>query len=531
VGASYDAIVVGGGHNGLVTASYLQRAGLKTLVLERASVIGGGLNTEERIPGFKHNLHATNLAWMDYWPQIQDLELRKFGLKLAKPEVLFGLPLKSGRALVLYRDIKKSAKSIESFSKKDATNFEKYAEDFREFWESVVVPMFYSPPIDPDELQKKVKRSVKNGEEILRMMKMKACDLANELFEDDTVRALTRYISTIPCEIDDYEGSGLSLIGVMGFRWRGYQIVVGGSNNLAKSIEASFRAAGGEVRLNSDVAKIEVKDGRAIGISLEDGTIIGAKRAVISAVNAVYTLVDLVGAEYVDRNIMRKIRSYKWSEWALFGVHMALNEPPKHTASKSNPDVDMALKYFCGIESTSDIDRLWRDIRAGKLSDEPVFGSGAVTLFDPTQAPPGKHTAYIWTPSAYSLKDGGPSRWLSIKDDYEKSNIAKWAEYAPNLNDSNIIDSFAYTPYDIPITNQNMVDGDFNIGRFGMDQNGVNRPIPELSGYRTPIAGLYLCGSSSHPGGSILGAPGYNAAGIIVEDLNLKKWWSLPHWH
>ncbi len=527
---SYDAVIIGGGHNGLICASYLQRSGLKSVVLERDFVIGGGLNTEERIPGFRHNLHATNLAWLDYWPQIADLELGSFGLKLAKPDVLFGLPTKNGRALVLYRDIKRSVKSIEAFSKKDAANFEKYTEEFRDFWEKIIVPMFYSPPVPPDEFEKKVKGKAKNGEKMLRMMKMKACDLANELFEDDIVRSLVRYISTIPCEIDDYEGSGLSVMGVMGFRWRGYQIVIGGSNNLARAIESSYKHAGGEVRINSPVKKINVVDGRAIGVLLEDGTALQAKKAVVSSVNVVSSILDLVGEEYIDRGIVRKVRTFKWSEWALFGVHMALNEPPRHTASRSNPDVDLALKYICGIESTSDIDRLWRDIRAGNLSKEPVFGSGAITLFDPSQAPAGKHTAYIWTPSPYNLKDGGPSRWLAVKDDYKEANIDKWAEYAPNMKKPNIISTFVYTPYDIPIKNPNMINGDFNVGRFGNDQNGINRPTPELSQYRTPIRGLYLCGSSNHPGGSIVGGPGYNAAGMIVKDLHLNKWWSLPNW-
>jgi len=187
----------------------------------------------------------------------------------------------------------------------------------------------------------------------------------------------------------------------------------------------------------------------------------------------------------------------------------------------------MAFKLNIGLETPEDYQVLWSEIRSGKLPKHFGLYCSIPSLFDPNQAPKGKHAALIWQPAPYNLKDGGPGKWDEVKEEYMEACIAKWREYAPNLTDDNILGKFALSPLDIERKLCNMKSGGVFMGRMIQGQLEYFRPIPELAQFRTPVKNLYLAGSCCHPGGGIIGAPGFIAANVIAEDHNLNKWWEV----
>jgi len=275
----------------------------------------------------------------------------------------------------------------------------------------------------------------------------------------------------------------------------------------------------------SHVNKIMTENGQAKGVEVLGGEKYQANKLVASAIDLQQTFLELVDEEYLEADFLTKIRHFILDEFSIFGVHLALNEAPTHTAATFNPEIDQAFELDIGLETSQDYQLLWSEIRAGKLPEHLGLFCSIPTLFDSNQAPKGKHTALIWQPVPYDLKEGGPERWDNIKNDYMDRCIAKWREYAPNLNDKNIIMKTALSPLDIERKLSNMKKGGVFMGRTMLGQLEYFRPLPELSQYRTPIENLYLCGACCHPGGGIIGAAALIAAEIIAEDHGLDKWW------
>jgi phytoene dehydrogenase-like protein len=264
-------------------------------------------------------------------------------------------------------------------------------------------------------------------------------------------------------------------------------------------------------------------------VTLADGRYFEARRAIVSGINHVTTLLKLVGEQYLDKGLVRKINAWKWHDWTIFGAHISLNEAPRYRAAQDNPQVNEAFHPVFGYDEPADLLRHYQILERGELPDDPSGEAWCLTLFDPSQAPPGKHVAGFWQFVPYELAGGGAPRWDEIKDEYLDKCIGRWREYAPNLTDENIVRKFAYTPLNTEREIVSMIHGDAHHGDYAQ-QLGMNRPCPELARYRTPIKNLYLCSSSSHPSGSITFAPGYNAVNIIATDLGLKRWWSKPEY-
>ncbi len=218
----------------------------------------------------------------------------------------------------------------------------------------------------------------------------------------------------------------------------------------------------------------------------------------------------------------------RYGRWKLFSGHLALDEPPAYRAAAYDPDCQRAVNLCIGYESLEDLEAHLDAVLSGRPPEIPGMQCGVFTLFDPTQAPPRKHTALVWQVAPYDLADGGPEAWDDIKDEYLEACIARWREYAPNLDGNNILARATYTPYDIVRSVHTMREGDFNAGALCRSQALENRPLPEMAQYKAPIEGLYLTGSSTHPGGLLTGGPGYNAAQAIHRDLGLNIWWQPP---
>ena len=521
----YDAIIIGGGHNGLILGNYLAKAGVKTLILERRIEIGGGLSTEEiTIPGFLHNLHSHFHDTINIMPCYKDLELEKFNARYFRPPVAAGIALRNGQAITMHADIEKTIESIARVSKKDAATYREMAENYGDFMQAVVIPALFTQPQLP-AAQATVLQSTPEGLDFLRMGKLSPRDVVDEYFENEHVKALILHQLPIPRGIvPDSPGLG-TVIPLTVSQVEHSQLCIGGSHVMAHALWRAFFANGGMAIAYHHVNRILIENGEAKGVETLNGEKFYASKLVASAVDLKQTFLDLVGEENLDEAFAKKIRNFKLDEYSLFGVHMALNEPPRHKAARFDPDLDQAFKLNIGLETPEDYDILWHEIRRGQLPKQIGMFNSVPTIYDPIQAPAGKHTALIWQPVPYCLRDGGAEKWDEIKRDYADYLIGKWREYAPNLDKKNILAVAIMTPQDIVRKLYNMKDGGVFMGRMIQAQLEYFRPLPELSQFKTPIRNLYLCGSCCHPGGGFIGAPGFIAANVIADDFGFNKWW------
>jgi phytoene dehydrogenase-like protein len=521
----YDAIIIGAGHNGLILGNYLQKAGLKTLILERRLEVGGGLSTEQAtIPGFLHNIHSYFHDTINILPAWLDLELGKYNARYFRPPVQAGIALKDGSAITIHTDLDKTCASIGRISERDAKAYREMSENYGPFMESVVVPALYSQP-QPPSAQLGFLEPSQEGMDFVRMGRLSPKDVLDEYFENEHVKALILHQLPIPRGIwPDYEGVGTLIPLVVG-QSEHSQICIGGSHVLAHALWRAFFANGGMCLGLQHVNKILVESGEAVGVETHRGETFRATKAVASAVDLDQTFLELVGAQNLEEAFVKKIENFKLDEFSIFGVHLALNEPPKHTCAEFDSDIDGAFKLNIGLETPEDYYRLLSEIRLGKLPEHLGLFCSCPTLFDTTQAPRGKHTALIWQPVPYDLRDGGPEKWDEVKEEFMDRCIDKWREYAPNLTEDNILMKRAVSPLDIERKLYNMKLGGVFMGRMITAQLEYFRPMPELAQFRTPIKNLYLCGACCHPGGGIIGGPGFIAAEIIAEDHGITKWW------
>lgn len=522
---TYDAIVIGGGHNGLTLGNYLARMGLETAILERRMEVGGALSTEEiTVPGFYHNIHSYFHDTINVMPAFKDLELGKYNACYQRPDVQAAIALRDGRSISIHTDIEKTCASIARISKHDAKAYREMKENYESFMEVIVLSALYSRA-QPPSTQMTLLESSNDGLEFLRIGKSSPRDVLDDFFENEHVKSLILHQLPIPRGIlPDYHGLGTTVPLIVS-QVEHSQICIGGSHVLAHALWRSFFASGGISLGHHHVARIDIEDHKATGVTLDDGRQFRARRLVASAVDLKQTFLDMVDPEFLDSRFIQKIKDFKLDEFSIFGVHLALNEPPHHTSSNYDPDIDHAFKINIGLERPDDFSKSFADIRQGRLPQEPGLFCSTPTLFDSNQAPPGKHTALIWQPVPFSPVEIGDGSWDDIKDDFMEQCIAGWRAYAPNLDDRNIIARAAVTPADIEQKLINIKNGGVFMGRMIQSQLESFRPNPELSDCRTPIDGLYLCGACCHPGGGITGAPGLIAAEIIAEDLDLEKWW------
>lgn len=522
--AVFDAIVIGAGHNGQILANYLQKSGMETLVLERRLEPGGGLCTEEVTrPGFYHNLHSFFMRWVPDLPWYQDLNLERFGVRMILPAVQTVAPFEDGRCLVCHVDLDKTAKSIARFSRKDASTYKTIIGRFEEMNRRIITPETYAPPMAFAEKRTLLENS-SLGRDYLELCRKTPMEMARELFESEQMRAYLVFMVTTRMYLPDEPGLGFAVAAALAGGTRG-SMCRGGSHNLAHAMTASLEANGARVWEASHVREITVENGRATGVVLNDNRFYQARKLVVSSVDIPQTFLDLVGEKQLPDDIIKKAAGFKFARWGLFGVHFALNEPLRYISQSFDPDINQGFNLNIGLESLEQFNTHMDEIDRGLPPTLPGMQCAQPTLHDPLQAPEGKHTAFLWQFAPYELNDGGPEAWDRIKEEYAETCLSRWQTYAPNLNSDNIVDTYLFTPLDVERKLINMRRGDHCIGRASRDQMLENRPFPGCKPYRTPIEGLYLCGSGTHSMGNITGAPGYNAARVICEDLGIKPWW------
>jgi len=518
---AFDGIVIGAGQHGLILASYLQRAGLKILLVERRTDFGGGLMTEEStLPGFLHNLHSINHFSISATPWYRDLGLST-KVRYITPRYEFAQPHKDGSALVFSRDLEETLASIRRFSPDDARTFEEWNRRAEEMTTRIFMQERYAEPLPRADREAMLSESP-IGREFLGLTRRQPGEVVEELFENERVRVLFLFklslFGTVLHETLGSESPLGSLIRAFDLN-TGYELCAGGSWNLARGLMETFTEAGGTFVNDAEVERIVVSGGRATGIELVDGRSFKAGQFVASSLDLHQTLERMVGAEQLPDEFNDRLKSFHYTNWSLFGLHLALREPPNYLSAAFDPNVNEVLKYNIGSESVADLVAAHDQVEAGIIPSRVQFGAGALSVLDPSQAPEGMHTAYAWHVMPPEPTDR-PSEQDARRDEIASGILEKWREYAPNMTDDNVLAMATYTAGDYTQDLINMRGGDIFMGALSADQVLYNH-----FGYRTPVEGLYLAGSAAHPNGAITGGAGYIVAGLIASDLGIEPWW------
>jgi len=521
-----DAIVVGAGHNGLVCAAYLAQAGRRVLVLERRELVGGCAVTEEIWPGY----HVSTAAYLTSLLQervIRDLELARFGYRVDAKDPAFFSPFPDGRYLFMWQDRAKTLAEIAKFSRHDAAVFPDY-EDYLERLSQVVEGLLLTtPPEFPpqglgdfiDYLKLAAKMRDLSPKEIVGLVKIftqSAVEFLDEWFESDEIKVTLATDSVIGANGGPRSpGTAYILLhhvmgGVGGHRGL-WGFVRGGMGGVSNAIAASARSRGVEIRTNAPVDFIKVANGRARGVVLEGGEEIDASM-VISNLTPQLTFLRLIESSELPGDFLDAIRKYR-SEGTSCKINLALNGLPNFRAlpGAEGPQ-HRATMHIC--PSVEYIERAWDDAKYGHPSQSPLLELTVPTMYDPTLAPPGKHIMGIFVQYApYTLRD---ATWDELREPFAYRCLDLVEEYAPGFRDL-IVDKQVLTPLDLE-RRFGLTGGNIFHGEMSLDQMFVMRPVAGSARYRTPIRGLYLCGSGTHPGGGVMGAPGYNAAHEILKD-------------
>jgi phytoene dehydrogenase-like protein len=524
--ADYDGIILGTGHNALVLQAYLARAGLRALSLDRAAVAGGGLATEEdpRHPGFLHNTHSFFHRAVTAMPWYRDLELERHGARYVEPELNVALILPDGRALEWWTDLDRTADSFAEFSKSDAAALRRWVEEFRPIVETILLPEALSPPLPPERRREALSRSPL-GRRLLEVQGLSPLEFVVREFENDVIRAGLLFFNGLR-EIDlRLKGFGHAIPALLAGRHKA-QMCLGGSARLAEALVNDIREHGGEVRTGTEIKAILTDGGRAVGVELTTGERLAAK-VVASGLNPQQTFLDLLDVGAVATEVRDRAAAFTYNRVApLFALNVALREPPRYRAAERRPELNRAFMVILGLERFGQFEEIVAAHERGEMPPTVMWGA-CPTLFDASQAPPGMHTAFLWEKLPYALH-GDPRNWDAARQEHGRAALALWARFAPNLVDGAVIDWFTRSPLDTERRLPNMRYGDLLVGSFANGQVAYDRPFPGAGRYRTPLAGLYLCGGSTHPGGNITGLCGYNAAAVIAADLGAPVWWHPP---
>jgi phytoene dehydrogenase-like protein len=530
VDATFDGIILGAGHNGLILQAYLGRLGLRVLAVDRNLHPGGGLSTIEdpAIPGVFHNIHSVFHRAVTLSPWYRDLELERHGVRYIEPELNVAIVREDGRALCWHTDLDRTCASIALFSERDARTFREIAASFAELPAHVVLPYNAHPPLSRAALRALLERS-RAGRRFLEVERQSAYEFAISRFTHPQVQALMLFLSGAR-EVDMHAAGHGWLIPALIASPVKALLCVGGSAALARGLVRAVQESGGAIWTGQSVTRILVEGGRAAGVALADGTRVRAEQFVASTLNPQQTVLELTRPEPWPDAVVEQVRGYRYNQVGpLFGVNVALREPPAYRAAAGNPGISRAFMTILGLETPEVVAEMYRRHPVGEISRPLTLWGATPTVHDPSQSRDGIHTAFMWEKVPFAL-GGDPARWDDFKEAHGDEVLARWSEFGPNVNDGACLSRYCLSPLDTVRHFPNMAGGDLTVGWLGEAQLGANRPTPLLSGYATPLPGLYMAGACMHPGGNITGYPGYNAAGVIARALGLEPWWSPPQW-
>ena len=522
-----NVVIIGGGHNGLVTAFYLAKAGYKPLVLERRPQPGGSAITEEFHPGFRCSIlaHAAGPLRPDI---VRDMQLEKHGLKLITPDAAVTALSPDGRALTLYNNANKSAQEIGKFSQKDAAKYPEFQKSLAKVGKVIGEALALAPP-NIDNPSKgdlwgmlKTGRAMRNlGKKdmyrLLRWGPMAVADLVAEYFETELLRATIAARGIFGTFLGPWSaGSSMVLLirGAGDVHPAGSAcFAAGGMGSITQTMASAATQAGAEIRSNAEVIEIRVKNGAATSVVLSTGEEISA-RAFISNADPKRTLLKLVDPTHLSPDFVMKLQHYRMPG-TVAKVNLALSALPEFTALNGAADSN-ALSGRIHIGPEIDyLERAFDESKYGNFSKQPYLEVAFPSLTDPSLAPAGKHVMSIYVQYApYKLKN---SDWEKQRVPLGDTVVKTLTQYAPNLPEL-ILTHQIITPQDLEDT-YGLTGGQIFHGELALDQFFTMRPLLDWARYRTPIQNLYLCGSGTHPGAGLTGGSGANAAREILKRL------------
>lgn len=450
-------------------------------------------------------------------PWYKDLDLEQRGARYLEPDLNVCLILRNGDALEWWTDFERTAESFATFSRKDAATMRRWRDEFQPVLENILAPESQSPPIPPDERTRLLERS-SAGRRLLEVSSLSPLEFVRREFENPVVQAGLLFFNGLR-EVDlRAHGFGHHIPALLASRHKA-QMCIGGSACLARALVSAVEESGGEIRLNTEPRRILVEGGRATGVETTGGAVFRASQFVASALNPLQTFLDLMEADVLPAGWREKAAAYRFNLLApLFALNVNLRRPLRWRAAERRPALNQAFMTILGLEHSDQFLDIVNSHEQGEIPGTVMWGS-CPTQFDPSQAPSGCHTAFMWEKLPYNLR-GNPENWDQERDVHARRVLAMWSEYAPDLEDS-VIDYSAQTPLDTERTLPNMRGGDLLVGALSDGQTGYHRPFPGAGHYRACFPNLYLCGSSSHPGGNITGLPGYNCAQVLLADLGI----------
>jgi phytoene dehydrogenase-like protein len=527
--ASYDAIVVGGGHNGLVCAAYLARAGRRVLVLERRHVLGGAAASEELYPGFTFSVCSYVVSL--FRPHIiRELDLPRHGLQIIPLDCSF-MPLPDGRSLARWGDKERTRREIAAFNPRDADVYPEFGltmTRLARFAKNVIdAPAPDPASLDPTELSKLLRlgKTLRRFDPDLRylnlkLMTMSAVDFLDLWFESDVLKA--------PMSVSGIIGTFLGVrspgtayvllhhyMGEIDGAFRAWGLSRGGTGQLSLAIASAARAHGAEILTETPVERVMVSGDRADGVVLANGDTIRAK-TVVSSLDPHRTFLGIVGEQQLDPEFVQQIGRYKL-RGSSGKVNLALDRLPEFSCRPGDgPHLQGDIAIAPGIDY---LERAYDQAKYGDFSSRPYLNVVIPSLSDPSVAPPGKHVMSIFVQYApYQIKEG-PAHWPQRREAFGDAVIDTLAEYCPTLEDS-ILYRQVLTPWELE-QDFGLTEGNIFHGELSAEQLLFLRPAPGWSRYRTPLRRLWLCGSGAHPGGGIMGAPGELAAKALLASGEL----------
>ncbi len=522
--SNYDAIIVGGGHNGLVCAAYLAKAGRRVLVLEKRHVLGGAAVTEELYPGFHFSVCSYVVSLLRPWI-IRDLELPRFGLEILPLDCSF-LPLPDGRSLARWGDGERTRREIAAFSPRDAEIYPEFGRAMGQL-SRFVKPIIDQAAPDPTSLKpsdlldllsygKRYRDLTPElRHKLVKMLTMSSADFLDEWFESDVLKA--------PMSVSGIIGTFLGVrspgtayvllhhyMGEIDGAFRAWGFARGGTGEISNAIARSAQHHGAKIRTECGVERILIEGGEAKGVVLENGDEIRAK-VVVSGLDPRRTFLGLTGREHLPTEFVDAIERYKL-RGSSAKVNLAVDRAPNFTCRPGDgPHIrgDIAI-----APSINYLERAYDEAKYGDFSRRPYINMVIPTLTDSTLAPPGKHIVSCFVQYApYNIKEG-PEFWPQRREALGEAVIDTLEEYAPGLRDS-ILFKQVLSPWDLE-KEFGLSEGNIFQGELSFEQLAHLRPVAGWSRYETPVFGLWNCASGTHPGGGIMGASGGLAAKAIL---------------